>query len=87
MKTIWKFTIELTSEQKVLMPRGAEILTVQIQRDFLSLWARVDPKAEAEERSILVRGTGHEVQDHAKYIGTVQVLDGQFIWHVFEGKE
>lgn len=80
MKQIWKFTVENVIE----MPKGAEILTVQIQDSFNTcIWALVDPEEETEKRVFEVVGTGHKFDNaNKKYIGTWQI--SMFVWHLFE---
>jgi len=83
MSTIWKYELELTDRQQVIMPTGATILCVQTQLGNLCLWAQVDPNAKKEERHIAIVGTGHPIHRNAwKYIGTAQ--QAVFVWHVFE---
>jgi hypothetical protein len=43
--TIWKFELEVTDLQEVVMPSGAEILSVGNQDGKLCLWAMVSPTA------------------------------------------
>lgn len=80
MKQIWKFKVDNVIE----MPKGAEILTVQLQDSFNAcIWAVVDPENETENRIFEVVGTGHKFDDtNKKYIGTWQ--DCMFVWHLFE---
>lgn len=85
MKTIWKFPLELTDDQIVMMPDEAEILTVQIQELSLCLWALVDPRLPMLRRKIEIIGTGNPAIDRErKYISTVQMADGALVWHFFE---
>jgi hypothetical protein len=84
--TIWKFDLETTDVQTVKMPRGAEIIAVQTQRDTPRLWAVVDPKMPLVSRTFYVVGTGHEfTTGNKRYIGTYQLMDGSLVFHVFEG--
>lgn len=91
MHTVWKFPLEITDEQDVTMPEGAEILCVQMQGETPCLWARLHaPSAEGSVpdcHRIRIVGTGHSIPDDAlplSYIGTVQSFGGSLIWHVFE---
>ena len=87
VQTIWKFPIETTDFQNLVMPKGAKVLCVQIQDDNPFIWAMVDPSAEKEERSFLVLGTGHPVQTedlNLDYIGTYQLKNGLLVFHLFE---
>lgn len=89
MKQIWKFRLEIQTQQNVSMPIGAKILCVQMQYGFPCLWAIVDTSRATglEDRLIILRGTGHPLTgDEGEYIGTVQASDGRLVWHIFEGE-
>lgn len=85
MKTIYKYPIHITDAQSIVLPVGAQILCVQVQRGHPWVWALVDDKAPVKPREIRVYGTGHmlpaSTDDH-RYIGTVQL--GDLVFHVFE---
>jgi len=85
-KTIWKFPLQVADEQIVQMPKNAEILTIQAQKGDAYLWAIVNPDNALEDRIILCRGTGHEIQSefNIKYISTCQFYEGDIIFHYFE---
>lgn len=86
MYSIYKYPLNLTDEQIVSMPVGSKILSVQVQREQICLWAQVDtsPSGPAELRSIQIIGTGHPVEDFSAshFIGTVQL--GRLVFHIFE---
>ena len=85
MKTIWKYQLEITDEQSLMMPEGAKILTAQIQQETLCLWALVDPIIPKQLRKIEIIGTGNPIYDlERKYISTVQMAAGKLIFHLFE---
>ena len=86
MFTIWKYPLSPREVQDLSMPDGAEILTVQTQKEQVCLWAKVDPQAPKVIRTFGVFGTGWEIVTTAsmRYIGTVQLEDGDFVYHVFE---
>jgi len=46
MKTIWKFPLAVDGFQKIDMPKGAEVLTVQTQGERACLWVKLDPSAD-----------------------------------------
>lgn len=66
------------------------------------LWALVDPTAEKKPRHIFIHGTGMDIEEAeavasmvkglpvsggaTTYIGTFQLLGGNFVGHVFEGE-
>jgi hypothetical protein len=85
-RQVWKFKLALMAAlQPIQMPRGAEILSVQTQRDMPCIWALVDNDAARETRVFRIVGTGHSFDDHGMhYLGTVQTPP--FVWHVFESK-
>jgi len=75
----------LVDVQEIDMPRGAEILTVQMQNDTLMLWAKVASHTPHEPRMIVIIGTGNPIGGKlGRYIGTVQMTNRQLVWHVFE---
>ncbi|GAH37849.1 unnamed protein product [marine sediment metagenome] len=87
MKTIFKYPLRPDDYQIVIMPRGAQILTVQAQRERPCLWALVETDNEPEERHFRMAGTGHLFTSKDKllrYIGTFQVKAGELVFHVFE---
>lgn len=87
-KSIFKYNLETTDKQTVLMPKGAEILTIQAQDEHAKLWALVDPTAHLEERTIEIFGIGHPVccdmGVECKYISTYQLFGGNCVFHAFE---
>jgi hypothetical protein len=84
VKTIWKYTLDLTDVQIVEMPYGATILTAQMQGQDINLWAEVEPDHYKKTRWIWICDTGNPVPDKVlKYISTVQM--DRFVWHIYEG--
>ena len=68
------------------MPKGAEILCVQMQNNIPCIWAKVETENDNELRFIEVFGTGHRIDGNTerKYIGTFQNPVGNIVFHVFE---
>lgn len=85
---VYKYELEMTDEQSIRLPFGAEILTVQRQSYKCCLWALVDPRNELEERVICIHGTGHPISDNKKlkYINTFQIPHLGLVFHAFEKK-
>lgn len=75
-----------TPETKTEMPKGAQVLSVGSQYTKLHLWAMVDlDEMETEIRRFHVLGTGHgSMGDMGAFIGTVHMMDGRLVLHVFE---
>lgn len=88
MKTIHKFFLNINDESPVEMPKGAKILTVQMQKGYPCLWAVVETGNAKELRIFCVRSTGHALKgNEGQYIGTFQAMGGDLVFHVFEAKE
>lgn len=83
MKTVWKYEISM-GLNKIEMPEGAAILTVQMQREKPCLWALVDSSKEKETRQFCIYGTGHKIANDVIYVNTFQVENGTYVFHVFE---
>ena len=87
MKTIFKYAVPMNGNAtfNVWMPINSTILCVQTQKNNPQIWAAVNTDAALGERRFCIVGTGHELRyDPVKYIGTFQVNDGTYVFHVFE---
>lgn len=90
MRTIHKLLIDTPPGQSffVSMPQGARVLSVQMQRDTPVFWALLDDdeEQETEEREFVIYATGHDIpkEHRLEYVGTFQIRDGIFVWHLFE---
>lgn len=85
LSTIWKKQLELTDQQEVSLPQGAEILHVREQFGALFMWFKCNPNAPPMPHTILICGTGHPAPNgEAKYLGTGHLANGSLILHVFE---
>ena len=84
---IFKYELEVTDEQQLLLPEHARILSVQAQNGRLCMWALVNDGALTNRRrTFRVIGTGHTVPDNDSltFLGTVQLRGGALVFHVFE---
>ena len=82
MKTIWKFPVPFPHGD-IIMPKGANVLALQIQHGIPTLWAEVDPDNPNETHHLAIYGTGHPIDPGAgSYIGTFQ--SPPFVWHVYD---
>ena len=81
--TIWKYPILIDDEQIITPPKGAEILTIQVQDMQPYLWALVDPDRPPDRIKLITKGTGHPIGDKevGEYVGTYQF--GKLVFHVF----
>jgi len=71
-------------EQKANLPLSAKVLHFGMQEDDFVIWVDTDTEAPTKQRRFFVVGTGHPIPGRATYCGTV--MDGPFVWHLFEGK-
>lgn len=81
---VWKYSLGDAPTQLIDMPRGARILTLQMQGDEPTIWALVDPDADMERHIISIHGTGHPLEEDelGEYVGTF-FLDW-YVGHVFD---
>jgi hypothetical protein len=85
---IYKYVVPIADNFIIQMPLGAEILTFQSQYDVPTLWAAVWKNSSIEDRKFSIIGTGHEIDMDMvkKFIGTIQMMKGNLVWHLFEIK-
>lgn len=84
---IYKYLIEVKDIQTIHIPMFANILTVQSQKDNIFLWAMCDKdETRMVDVTIEVIATGDVGMDgvERKYLGTVQLYDGNLVFHVFQ---
>ena len=85
MKRIYKYPVPIDDTFDLELPLGSEILTVQMQKEIPQMWVVCNPGALKAVRHFYIYGTGMQVQDNLIYIGSFQMLEGNLIWHLFEG--
>jgi hypothetical protein len=86
-RIIWKFGVPLTERFVLVMPAGAQVLTVQNQGDVAHVWVLVDPSGPRRARRFALYGTGRTLPNAPEtgaYVGTFQTEGGQFVWHLFD---
>lgn len=90
MRTVHKYRLDMDKfEQKIEMPMGARILSVQNQLEHLTFWASVNPSERTVSRTFYVIGTGNDAPEdddrsYIMYRGTAQFMGGVLVLHVFE---
>lgn len=84
MLSVWKYEVLREERFAIDIPKGAELLTVQMQGNTAQLWALVEPDREKETRHFHLAGTGHPIGDDVlQYVGTFQTRMG-LVFHLFE---
>jgi len=92
MISIYKYTLEINDKQELELPHNAVILSVANQHESIVLYAMIDTKEEEKQDAyeIYIHGTGHEIsveeRNNAVFLGTVKLLDGKIMFHVFYRK-
>lgn len=86
MKTIWKYTFSLHGlQQRIPMPTGANIISVQVQDDLPTAWAIVDDEQPMVDRVFESYMTGAKVESPGRsYVGTWVLRGGSYVLHLFE---
>lgn len=85
MIRIFKYILDIVTDQTLGLPVGSKILTVMEQNDDVVLYALVDDEEkDIAEHEIRIVGTGHPFPDCHYFIGTVSTCAGSLVWHVFE---
>lgn len=96
MKTIHKYRLPLDTTLEIdgigvtasdhSIPVDAKLLSVQVQQESIMLWALVDPAKQTIRRTFAIFGTDHPIPDSISvdHVGTVQMVGGRLIWHIFE---
>jgi len=86
MSAIWKYELQTTQEQEFIVPGGGKVLCVQVQNETPCVWMLVEPEAKTKPHRIHLYPTGMSfVSTGLTYIGTVQLLRGQLVFHIFDG--
>ncbi|MDA3780323.1 MAG: hypothetical protein PF487_08940 [Bacteroidales bacterium] len=89
---IYKYELNFQEFTDINLPKGSEILTVQLsqktKKPYLWVLVDTDQTLEYEERCFELFGDDHEIHygmgvDRV-YIGTYQYQKGEFVGHVFE---
>lgn len=86
-KVIYKYQLKVLGRNEVNMPKGAEILHMEIQGGVPCIWALVDLKEEQVSRSFDIYMTGQKIRDNPiKYIDTYidTYMYKNLVCHVFE---
>lgn len=90
MRTIYKYTITSANNPSslsgIMMPVGAEILSLQVQDGLICVWALIDKEQNLQEYRVFnIFGTGFGIAVEDKlYIDTIQ--HSGYVWHIYETK-
>jgi hypothetical protein len=81
---VWKYKLPTRRDLRLLVPKGAELLGVDVVGNEYVLWARTEfDYQDTEVRYFEMVATGRPIpQGHPAYVGTI--VDTGAVWHVFE---
>lgn len=83
--TIYKYSVS-PGTLDLLLPRGAQVLCVNIQYGSPQMWVLLDPTEHKVQRRFVTYGTGHSIPSGPPlhYVGTFQLEGGALVFHTFE---
>ena len=84
---VCKYHVPIVDNFSLDLPRGAKILSVQEQNKKACLWVLIEKATPTVKRFFRLAGTGNyikESSDKLNFVGTFQLLDGNFVGHLFE---
>ncbi|KAA0117846.1 hypothetical protein CIW48_26955 [Methylobacterium sp. P1-11] len=83
MAQIWKFDVKPSLEPITFKAPGlGKALFFGLQDHQARVWMKIKPGHPEVERRIQVVGTGHDIPENWRYVGSVQ--DGPYVWHCFQ---
>jgi len=86
MMKIFKYTLEVLEVQRLDIPKGSKLLSVEEQYGNIVLYALVDDtQGGLDSFEIFVKRTGYPADDieNYKFLGTVKLSEGKLMFHVF----
>ena len=86
MRKIFKFPLEVTDYQTIEVKSPAILLSVAEQNNNIVLYAMIDDLEYGIPVDVRIIGTGHPIKDdidNYKFLGTVNLIDGGLMFHVF----
>ncbi len=90
LRSVWKFELAMRDgSQRLFLPLGTQILSVQEQNGSLVLWGLVNPEdtktSPLLERVFMLVMTGQPFSEpEVAHVGTVQLKESGLVVHVFE---
>jgi hypothetical protein len=84
---VWKYSLDWSAFQQLDMPRGAKVLSLQVQNGEPKVWVLVNGSEPHERRSFGTYATGETLPtgtDLGRFVGTYQRNGGDLVFHVFE---
>jgi len=84
MKTVYKYPVVI-GPNLLELPIGAKVVHFAAQGHALFLWAEIPgPDSRTTSRPFSVYGTGFAIESDYSHVATCLMLDGLFVWHLYE---
>ena len=86
MKKIYKFPVEIATQQEIKISGLVKVLSVAVQYNSPVLYAIIDDEIKREMVVELnCTGTGHEAEhiEGLDYLGTLLLNEDTFVYHCF----
>lgn len=85
-RRILKQELRITDLQVIHLQSFTEILSIQIQNNIPCIWYLCYPDNLLQEITFEIFGTGHYIEDNIerKFIGTFQIDNGKYVFHLFQ---
>lgn len=83
-KYIHKYILKIGELNLFEIPAAAKPVSIGIDPagGMIAMWVEFEPRWPNEFRRFSVHGTGHPIPSDRQYVGSV--IDGRFVWHVYE---
>lgn len=87
---IFKYPVPLLNNFIIELPIYSKILHFDTQNNEMFIWVAVEENNPVIDRHFYLIGTGQDFDFRVNsdverfYIGTVQLNNGKFVWHLFE---
>jgi hypothetical protein len=82
MQRIWKYEIPLTEEFKLEMPRGKQVVRIDVVDSVPYMWVLTRSGNAPEEYGFELHPTGVDIDTDRVYVGTFRIAD--VVFHLFE---
>ncbi len=82
---IWHFDVPISECVSLSLPHGAIIFDLTLYENSIRLYVSCDEDAPAQDRELFVLTDGTYIpSQQVEYLGTVSLLDGNLVYHIFE---
>lgn len=83
--TIYKYQIPVEDNFTLELPFNCQFLSIGQQSNLPFIWCLVDPAQPMAKYAFRLAGTGHQIDvgDTIGYLGTVHLLSGSLVFHLF----